>query len=70
LPKSKSPGCGSSSKREWAKAQKTKKFGLVFDRHLPEFAPIPKAQPRRGDLVAKKGRSRAIASSPANILSA
>ena len=44
-------------KREWAVAQKTKKFGLVFDRHLPEFVPIPKARPRRGDLVAKKGRS-------------
>jgi len=41
-------------KREWAEAQKTKKFGLVFDRHLPEFVPIPKARPRRGDLVAKK----------------
>ncbi len=41
-------------KREWAEAQKTKKFGLVFDRHLPELVPIPKAQPRRGDLVAKK----------------
>lgn len=44
-------------KREWAEAQKTKKFGLVFDRHLPEFVPIPKTRPRRGDLVAKKGRS-------------
>jgi adenine-specific DNA-methyltransferase len=44
-------------KREWAEAQKTKKFGLVFDRHLPELVPIPKARPRRGDLVAKKGGS-------------
>jgi adenine-specific DNA-methyltransferase len=41
-------------KREWAEAQKTKKFGLVFDRHLPELVPLPKARPRRGDLVAKK----------------
>lgn len=44
-------------KREWAEAQKTKKFGLVFDRHLPELVPIPKARPRRGDLVAHKGAS-------------
>ena len=44
-------------KREWAEAQKTKKFGLVFDRHLPELVPIPKARPRRGDLVAQKGGS-------------
>jgi len=44
-------------KREWAEAQKTKKFGLVFDRHLPELVPIPKVRPRRGDLVARKGGS-------------
>jgi adenine-specific DNA-methyltransferase len=44
-------------KREWAEAQKTKKFGLVFHRHLPELVPIPKAKPRRGDLVARKGGS-------------
>jgi hypothetical protein len=42
-------------KREWAEAQKTKKFGLVFDRHLPEFVPIRLARRQRGDLVAKKG---------------
>lgn len=42
-------------RREWAEAQKTKKFGLVFDRHLPELVPIPKARPRRGDLVARTG---------------
>lgn len=35
---------------------KTKKLGVVFDRHLPGFVPIPTARPRRGDLVAKKGR--------------
>jgi adenine-specific DNA-methyltransferase len=44
-------------KREWAEAQKAKKFGLVFDRHLPELVPIPKARPLRGDLVAKKDGS-------------
>ncbi|HYN79046.1 MAG TPA: hypothetical protein VES73_14790 [Lamprocystis sp. (in: g-proteobacteria)] len=41
--------------RAWAQAQKTRKFGLVFDRHLPELVPIPKARPRRGDLVARVG---------------
>ncbi|WP_295588010.1 DNA methyltransferase [uncultured Lamprocystis sp.] len=45
--------------REWAEAKKTRKFGLVFDRHLPELVPIPQARPRRGDLVAKKGGSLA-----------
>ena len=45
--------------REWAEAKKTRKFGLVFDRHLPELVPIPRARPRRGDLVAKKGGSLA-----------
>lgn len=44
-------------RREWAEVQKTRKFGLVFDRHLPELVPIPKARPRRGDLVARKGGS-------------
>ncbi|WP_295435782.1 site-specific DNA-methyltransferase [uncultured Thiodictyon sp.] len=42
-------------RREWAQAQKTRKFGLVFDRHLPELVPIPQARPRRGDLVARTG---------------
>jgi adenine-specific DNA-methyltransferase len=41
-------------KHEWAEAQETKKLGLVFDRHLPELVPIPKARPGRGDLVAKR----------------
>jgi len=45
--------------REWAEAKKTRTFGLVFDRHLPELVPIPRARPRRGDLVAKKGGSLA-----------
>ncbi|HYN79409.1 MAG TPA: hypothetical protein VES73_16625, partial [Lamprocystis sp. (in: g-proteobacteria)] len=45
--------------REWAQAKKTRKFGLVFDRHLPELVPIPQARPRRGGLVAKKGGSLA-----------
>jgi len=44
-------------KREWAEVRKTRQFGLVFDRHLPELVPLPKVTPRRGDLVAKKGQS-------------
>lgn len=35
-------------KREWPEAEKTNKFGLAFDRHLPELVPIPKARPTRG----------------------
>lgn len=49
------PSLREQFKREWAEAQKTRKFGLVFDRHLPELVPIPKARPRRDDLVARKG---------------
>ncbi len=50
-----SPGCASSSGRNGPRSKKTRKFGLVFDRHLPEPAPIPQAPRRRGDLVARKG---------------
>lgn len=32
-------------KREWAESQKTKKFGLVFDRRVPELEPIRKGRP-------------------------
>ena len=39
---------------EWAKAIQNKKFGLVFEDHLPELLPLPKARPRRGDLLCKK----------------
>jgi len=39
---------------EWDKAKKTKKFGLVFEDHLPELLPLPKAKPRRGDLVCRR----------------
>jgi adenine-specific DNA-methyltransferase len=38
--------------QEWEAATKHKKFGLVFERHLPELVPLWKAVPRRGDLVA------------------
>lgn len=42
---------------EWAKASKEKKFGLVFEDHLPELLPLHKARPRRGDLVCRRDGS-------------
>ncbi len=39
---------------EWASASQNKKFGLVFEDHLPELLPLCKARPRRGDLVCKR----------------
>jgi adenine-specific DNA-methyltransferase len=41
--------------REWEDATRHKKFGLVYEQHLPEVVPIYSAKPRRGDLVAKRG---------------
>lgn len=41
--------------REYETATRHKKFGLVFEQHLPELVPIYKATPRRGDLVAMRG---------------
>lgn len=41
-------------RQEWAAATKEKKFGLVFDPHLPELLPLPGVRPRRGDLVARR----------------
>jgi len=38
---------------ERATASKQKKFGLVFEDHLPELLPLYKAKPRRGDLVCR-----------------
>lgn len=42
---------------EWANASKEKKFGLVFESHLPELLPLHKAKPRRGDLVCRRDGS-------------
>lgn len=42
---------------EWAKASREKKFGLVFEDHLPELLPLHKAKPRRGDLVCRRDGS-------------
>lgn len=39
---------------EWAAASQHKKFGLVFEEHLPELLPLYGAKPRRGDLVCRR----------------
>jgi adenine-specific DNA-methyltransferase len=39
---------------EWKAASTGKKFGLVFEDHLPELLPLPKAKPRRGDLICRR----------------
>ena len=38
---------------EWANASKDKKFGLVFEDHLPELLPLHGAKPHKGDLVCR-----------------
>ncbi len=40
--------------QEWEVATKEKKFGLVFENHLPECLPIWSTKPRRNDRVALK----------------
>jgi adenine-specific DNA-methyltransferase len=42
---------------EWTKATRDRKFGLVFEDHLPELLPLPKARPRKGDLVCQRAGS-------------
>ncbi len=44
---------------EWASASREKKFGLVFEDHLPELLPLHKARPRKGDLVCRRQGSLA-----------
>jgi len=39
---------------EWKAASTGKKFGLVFEDHLPELLPLPKSKPRRGDLLCRR----------------
>lgn len=43
--------------KEIEKLEKTKKFGLVFEEHLPECTPLYDIPVRRGAKVALKGRS-------------
>jgi len=40
---------------EWARASREKKFGRVFEDHLPELLPRLQARPRKGDLVCPRG---------------
>ena len=42
---------------EWAVASQSKKFGLVFEEHLPELLPLHGAIPRIGDVVCRKSGS-------------
>ena len=39
---------------EWDNAAKERKFGLVFEDHLPELLPLHGAKPRKGDLVCRR----------------
>ena len=41
-------------RQEWEASVREKKFGLVFEPHLPELLPLPKVRPRRGDLVCMR----------------
>ncbi len=38
----------------WEESVREKKFGLVFEPHLPELLPLPAVKPRRGDLVCMR----------------
>ena len=46
---------------EWASASQEKKFGLVFEDHLPELLPLHGAKPRRGDLVCRRAGGQVAA---------
>lgn len=39
---------------EWVNASQNKKFGLVFEEHLPELLPLYGVQAKKGDLVCKR----------------
>ena len=45
---------------EWKTATRNKKFGLVYEQHLPERVPLHNGTPRRGDLLVAK-RSGSLA---------
>ena len=46
-------------KAEFDHLIKQKKFGLVFEEHLPELTPVHSATIRRGCLVALRGKALA-----------
>lgn len=41
--------------QEWAEASQGRKFGLVFEQHLPELLVMPRAKPRAGSRVCMLG---------------
>lgn len=41
--------------QEWAEASQGRKFGLVFEQHLPELLVMPRAKPRAGSRVCVLG---------------
>ena len=43
--------------REWGALSREKKFGLVFEEHLPELLPVYDIPVRAGDLAARKNGS-------------
>jgi adenine-specific DNA-methyltransferase len=55
--------------REVARLKANKKFGLVFEEHLPEVVEIPTLPIRKGLRVAKKGEADKRSFSVAEILS-
>lgn len=40
--------------REWETASEEKKYGLLFEKHLPELLPLYGQKPRKGDLVCRR----------------
>jgi adenine-specific DNA-methyltransferase len=48
------PSLRARIEREVAELQRTRKFGLVFEQHLPELLPVYSAKPQRGDTVARR----------------
>jgi hypothetical protein len=55
LVRSATPACASGWPLNGPRPPRTgKKFGLVFEDHLPELLPLPKARARRGDLVCRR----------------
>lgn len=47
--------------REWAETKQSRKFGLVFEQHLPEVLAMPRAKPRAGCRVClQDDRTKAV----------
>jgi adenine-specific DNA-methyltransferase len=54
------PGLREQLAAEVARLKSTKKFGLVFEEHLPEFVRLPGLTPRAGARVLKKDDPRGL----------